>query len=307
MRVAVIDLGTNTFNLLIADLDSDGHPEPVFKTRIPVRMGEKINDGIITDEAYHRGINAIKEFKSAIETYFAQHAAAFATSAIRSSTNGKAFCKEIEEATGIQVNIIDGEREAELIYYGVSRALDLGTKPSLILDIGGGSNEFIIGNKKNILWKKSFNLGIARLLNKFNPRDPLSSEEHQVIRAYLKEELAELFSAVNDFPVTELIGASGSFETFADIAAKNFRDDPDWDTTTEFRFRDDEFDRVFNRLLYSSKQERKDIDGMLEMRSDMIVLAAILVDLVVKEFDLKKIRVSDYSLQEGVLYSILKN
>lgn len=307
MRVAVIDLGTNTFNLLIAEVAAGSKPQQVFRTRIPVRFGDKINEGFIDNKAYQRGIAAIKEFHVQLEKYKPQRAEAFATSAIRSSVNGKEFCDDVTELTGITVNVINGEQEAELIYYGVKSALEIGKEPSLILDIGGGSNEFIIGNKDEIFWKKSFNLGIARLLSKFKPSDPIQESELTQVIEFLETELDELFMAVKKFPVKELIGASGSFETFAELAAVNFRNRFEWLNGSEFIFNEGEYGKVFAMLLHSTKQDRSAMRGMLEMRSDMIVLAGILVDLIIRKCNLQKIRVSDYSLQEGALFEILKS
>jgi exopolyphosphatase / guanosine-5'-triphosphate,3'-diphosphate pyrophosphatase len=307
MRVAIIDLGTNTFNLIIADLDSGGKPVLVFKTREPVKLGDKINEGTISPEAYQRGLKAVTDFKSIITSYDVQRAEAFGTSAIRSAGNGNDFCKDIERLTGISIQVIDGDKEAEYIYMGVREAVKLSEEPVLILDIGGGSNELIIASKTKIFWKQSFNLGIARLLQKFSPSDPITDEELNRVTEFIKKELAPLFEAVNKYPVNELIGASGSFETFAELASIKAKRKFDLNDTTEFNFADGEFQTIHNDLLYSTRADRAQMKGMLEMRADMIVLASIFVDVVVKACNIRKIRVSDYALKEGAMYSILKN
>jgi exopolyphosphatase/guanosine-5'-triphosphate,3'-diphosphate pyrophosphatase len=262
---------------------------------------------MISKEAYDRGIKAIIEFNSILKEYKADKTEAFGTSAIRSATNGHEFCNEIHKLTGIRINVIAGDEEAEYIYKGVREAVSLTDEPVLILDIGGGSNELIIANKETIFWKQSFNLGIARLLQKFDPSDPITQEEIGSITSFIKEELSPLFDAVSKYPVSELVGASGSFETFAELAAIKGKREFDLNKSPEWKFNDGELDQIHNDLLYTTRAERADMKGLLEMRADMIVLASLFVDIVVKTCGIRTIRVSDYALKEGAMYSILKN
>lgn len=306
MRIAVIDLGTNTFNLFIADIDNACKPSAVYKTRIPVRLGDRINDAVISPEAYERGLSAVLEFYSSLKEYKVERALAFGTSAIRSAVNGAAFCKDIKSTTGIDVTVIDGNEEAEYIYEGVREAVSIGEVPVLILDIGGGSNELIIANNDRIFWKKSFNLGIARLLQLFQPSEPLTPDEEKKIRAYLKKELEPLRDAIQEYPVCELIGASGSFETFAELSARKVDKDFHWDGRTEYIFSEGEYERVAMELMGTTREERLEMEGMMSIRADMIVLASVFVNVVLEECNIRKIRVSDYALKEGALFRVLK-
>ncbi len=306
MRVAIIDLGTNTFNLFIADLNADGKPEAVFKTRTPVRLGDRINDAIISSEAYERGLESVEYFSVILKKHHAERVLAFGTSAIRSATNGKQFCDDVRSRTGIDVMIIDGNEEAEYIYRGVREAVSMNDEKVLILDIGGGSNELIIANHDTIFWKKSFNLGIARLLQLFSPDDPLPKDQEENIKAYLRKELQPLTEAVKLFPVTELIGASGSFETFAELSAKKKDSSFKWNGHTEYTFCEGEYEEVYSDLVGTKKEERLVMEGMLSMRADMIVLAGVFVNVVLEECGIRKMRVSDYALKEGALFRILK-
>ena len=166
-RIAIIDLGTNTFHLLIADTDGTTI-QPVYAEKVPVRIGEGgINLGFISEEACERALLAMKAFKAKIEAFETSKSYATATSAFRNAQNGAALAKTIEEATSIAITIISGNREAELIYFGVKEALQLGEEKALIVDIGGGSVEFIIANEHTLFWKESFEIGGQRLMDLF--------------------------------------------------------------------------------------------------------------------------------------------
>ena len=151
--VAVMDLGTNTFHLLIARGDA-ANPEELFHTTVPVKLGEGgINSGIIQPAAYQRGIETMLNFSARIKEFTAERVSAIATSALRSASNGRDFIDEVRGRTGIAIETINGDREAQYIYEGVKAGHCLTAKNSLILDIGGGSVEFILGNIDRILLK----------------------------------------------------------------------------------------------------------------------------------------------------------
>jgi len=171
--VAVMDLGTNTFHLLIAQGDA-ANPEELYHTTVPVRLGEGgINNGIIQPAAYKRGVDTLVQFSEKIAEFKAERVSAMATSALRSASNGKDFIEEVRAKTGIEIETISGDREAKYIYEGVKAGKCLTKQNSLILDIGGGSVEFILGNEEEIIWKRSFEIGAARMLDKFHKIDPI--------------------------------------------------------------------------------------------------------------------------------------
>lgn len=146
-RIAIIDMGTNTFHLLIADVNDTGFT-PIHRERVAVRIGKGgISHGLITPDAQERALSTLLSFKALLEQFHVGQVYATATSAIRNAKNGKALADKIEEVTGIAIRIISGDEEAKFIYYGVKNALDLGKEASVIMDIGGGSVEFVIDRK----------------------------------------------------------------------------------------------------------------------------------------------------------------
>jgi exopolyphosphatase / guanosine-5'-triphosphate,3'-diphosphate pyrophosphatase len=305
MRLAVIDLGTNTFNLLVAEKKHD-KVKILFNEKEPVKLGEGgINSGIIKSKAYQRGIIAFEKWVSVAKKLEAEKIYALATSAVRSAQNGKEFTSEIYKKTGIKVHIINGEQEAALIFNGVLKACPLGLENVLVMDIGGGSTEFIIGNKNGILWKKSYQLGVARLLEKFNPHEPIQTKEINAIEQYLKENLSGLWNAIEKFKCKILIGSSGSFDTFADLILQSRKPIGILGNKKKFTFNLEDFFGIHQQLLAKTKAQRMKMPGMLEMRVDMIVLASLCCSLVLKTSGIKKMKLSTFSLKEGAFYEII--
>lgn len=306
MKIAIIDLGTNTFNLLIVEINSDHTYKHLFQTKISVKLGEGgINKAIIAPVPFQRGIDAIRSYKKIIEEYKVEKVVAFATSAIRSASNGSEFVEQVKDATDIDVHVISGDKEAELIYCGVRDAVEMNGETSLIIDIGGGSTEFIIANKNKIFWKQSFLLGAARLLELFDPSDPITDNEVSELTEYLQIELQSLFEAVKKYPVVELIGSSGSFDSLAEIIAHRFYSPHILDDRTEYTFNLDDCEAIYDSILKSTKEERLKMKGLVAMRVDMMVISSILVNFIVTSFEIKKMRLSTYSLKEGILYQLM--
>jgi exopolyphosphatase/guanosine-5'-triphosphate,3'-diphosphate pyrophosphatase len=307
MRIAIIDLGTNTFNILIVETDASNSYKQIFQTKIAVKLGEGgINKGYIAPIPFQRGIDALVQYKLVLHDYSVEKVFAFATSAIRSANNGNEFVSIAKQKANIEIQVISGDKEAELIYYGVRSAVKMTNETSLIIDIGGGSTEFIIANKEQVFWKQSFLLGAARLLERFNPSDPITDQEIEDVKTYLKQELQPLFEAVKKHPITELIGSSGSFDSLAEMIAHRFYTPSILENKTEYNFKIDDCSAIYDIIIKSTKAERTAMKGLVQMRVDMMVISSILVHFVVAEFEIEKMRLSTYSLKEGVLHDVLK-
>ena len=300
MKVAIIDMGTNTFHLLIAEV-RDHDFVILFKEKLSVKIGEGgISKGLITKEATQRALKALSRFKEVIKAEGVDRAYATATSAIRNAKNGKELTERIYHELEIEVRIISGDEEAETIYYGVKKAVPLTDEIVLIMDIGGGSIEFIIGNNAEILWKRSFEIGGQRLIDRFHKHDPISSEEIARLEAYLGENLGPLFQAFETFKPTTLIGSSGTFDTLADIymLANKMEKNP---LDTELPFTLKAFEGIYEKMITLNRAERMLVPGMIEMRVDMIVVACVLINFVIDKMRISDIKVSSYALKEGVL------
>ncbi|RVU02665.1 exopolyphosphatase [Mucilaginibacter limnophilus] len=304
-RVAVMDLGTNTFHLLITEGTVD-NLNILIHEHVGVKLGEGgINKGYIHADAYKRGIDTMVAFQNEIERYNAAEVRAIATSALRNASNGQDFVNEVQQLTGIQIETINGDREAELIYQGIKAAGCLNNGLSLIMDIGGGSVEFILGDYKQIVWKQSFEIGAARLMDKFHKIDPIPNKAIYELNRYLENNLDDLFSAVDGKQIDTLIGSSGSYETFAELTEMNKGHAFDLNTIKNYSFNTQELVNITDWLVSSSHQERKTHDGIDAIRVDMIVVASLITRFVMDKLDIKQVAMSTYSLKEGVLAEML--
>jgi exopolyphosphatase/guanosine-5'-triphosphate,3'-diphosphate pyrophosphatase len=302
-KVAVIDLGTNTFHLLLAEWDGRRY-RIIRRESVAAKIGVGgITRGIIVEEGISRALEALKIFKAIIEEESIGRILAFGTSAFRNAQNGKAVAAQILQQTGIEVNIISGDQEADYIYKGIREAIPLGEETSLIIDIGGGSVEFIIGNSHEVFWKHSFEIGGQRLLERFHQRDPIPPEEVKKLNDYLSDALEPLLEQIGKWKPSVLIGSSGTFDTLSDIHCARYGllqqpDAPETPLTLP------SFYETFALLLVKDRAGRLLIPGMIEMRVDMIVVACCLVKFLLDHHTFGSIRVSSYSLKEGVLASL---
>ena len=305
-KIAVIDLGTNTFHILIACTEADT-VEVLHREKVAVKIGEGgINDQIIIEEAQARAITALRHFKKVADAYGTDEIYATATSAIRNASNRDEITNRIYEETGIHVKVISGEEEAELIYGGVKKAMHLSNSKSLIIDIGGGSVEFIIADDRQSYYKQSFEIGAQRMLDLFHHHDPILPEEVARLQNYLEKNLRPLSQAVALLKPDTLIGSSGSFDTLSDIYC-NLNSILRDEEATEYPLTIDSFFHIYQELLQKNRKERLQIPGMIPLRVDMIVVACGLIDFILKSYPITNIRVSAYALKEGLLNKVIQS
>lgn len=301
--LAAIDLGTNTFNLTFAEIKSKDDVQIKEKYKEMVRLGEGgISKGEISKEAFERGINALKKFKKIIDARGTNKIIALATSAIRSAKNGKEFIQTAKAQTNIHIRVINGNEEAALIYEGIKHAVHLDKEEVLMIDIGGGSVEFIVANANSAKLIRSINIGAQRLLDGFVKSDPISNGEIKSLRQHLNHELKELLSEIQEFNIKTIIGSSGSFETLGQIIAH--RQKKDITTINEFAFTLQDFKQTFEQIIKFNTDKRLEIPGMDKQRVDMIVPGSILIDFVVSHLPtVQTFKVSSYALKEGMIYN----
>ncbi len=304
MRAAVIDLGTNTFHLIIADL-SAGNGELIYKTNVPVKLGEgRINENIIIPAAFERGIQTLEGFAATIKLHEVDVVKATATSAVRNAQNGRDFVATARQRTEIDITIIDGDTEAALIYKAV-QATGMINSCSLVMDIGGGSTEFIICTPKEVLWKKSYDIGAARLMQAYFKSDPISEADKSAIYHHLAEETGELFQACEQYRPQHLIGSAGAFETFAGMLmiAQHAPTKEVRSGAIDFM----QYLQLAGRLIASTHEQRLHMEGLIPLRVDMIVIAAMLVNFVLENTGIKALSVSTNDLKMGVLAELKAN
>jgi exopolyphosphatase / guanosine-5'-triphosphate,3'-diphosphate pyrophosphatase len=306
-RHAVIDLGTNTFHLLIADAWPDGSYHTLFRESRPAKIGKGgIDRGILTDEGMERALVVLHYFGQKLAEFDVDPGAvqAIGTSAIRVARNQADFVARVQTETGIPIRVVSGHEEAGLIYAGIRAAGALDDQTALVVDIGGGSVEFILGTRERVFWQQSFEIGGQRLLERFMPDPSLAISPVAVRRLlpdFFREALLPLQNAVHQYPPSVLVGSSGSFDTLVDLWYWHERGH--WPPSDEptFNLPVAEFYRSYQLLLAGNQAERMALPGMIELRVDMIVVAVVLIDYLLTTFGLTQIRTSTWSLKEGVL------
>ncbi|KEO75006.1 Ppx/GppA phosphatase family protein [Anditalea andensis] len=304
-KAAVIDMGTNTFHLLLVELHENSF-KTIYKEKIAVRLGQGgISKKIIAADAMKRAFHTLEHFSNLIKGEGVKEIFAFATSAVRNAENGDEFVISIKKRFGIHVNVINGTEEAHMIYEGIRFSESLDENTSLMMDIGGGSVEFIIGNKTDAFWKQSFEIGGQRMLDLFHYHDPILPEETAKLNIYLEDKLRDLIQAIHHYGPNQLVGASGTFDTlsdiyFADLNVKKSKSEKVFHLPTK------EFEIIAAKLTSLDKQGRLDLPGMIPMRVDMIVVASLLISYILKFVPATELVCSNYALKEGAIAQLIK-
>jgi len=302
--IAVLDLGTNTFHLLIADLNEDRSINEIFVEKKHVKLGEGgITEGKIAAAAFSRGLEAMQGFKRVIDQHKVTEVYGTGTAALRTAANGQDFVDQVKALTGISINIIDGDKEASLIYRGVSQAVDIRGN-AVIMDIGGGSVEFIFCDDRNVQFKKSYPIGAARLMALFHKSDPINADDIFSLHKHLEEQLADLKNNLLIYKPETLIGSAGAFETFADLAIRKFGL-TDRTGKSGYSIEKTQLQSIIGDIILSTHEERAADDQISPVRVDMIVTAAVLTSYILAHAHVSEVMLSIYALKEGLLYEKL--
>ncbi len=303
MKVAIFDLGTHVFNLLISDI-SLGKCKIIRVVKMPSFIGSGgFSSGLLSPQTIQSSVEVFGKLMKEIETSGgADLIKAFATSAIRDARNGSDFTKIIKQEFDVEVETISGDREAELTYKGIRESVFLYNEKVLMCDIGGGSNELIIADKDKIYWKESFNLGVVRLKELFNPDDPILERQIEDIESYLEKTLYNLWTACKQYKPVFMIGSSGSFDTLRELL---YTDD---DGSLPARELDmEKLSALHEILIKSTREERMQMQRMTPFRVDYMVLGSIFVQLVLKRCNILELYQSSYSLKEGFMAELAES
>ena len=303
-KIAVIDCGTNTFNLLIASLNKDGLDIHLKKKRV-VKLAQDFSNKLINDKATLRALKAMHYYKGLINDAKIPSNAIYCvgTSAIREAKNQIDFIREVYLATKIKIQPISGLQEATYIFKGILQEQIFSDECVLIMDIGGGSVEFILSKGRKIIWKKSFPIGAAKILNRIQPHFPFENSEVKAISTLFYSELSELISAIEKYQPRILVGSSGSFDSLISIRNKLFLKESIQDQNNHLKV--STFQMIFNDLVKKDYPALLKTPGLLRMRAKMIVPSIMLIKFVLQKMGKTEIIVSKYSLKEGLAFSQL--
>lgn len=304
--LAAIDVGTNSIHMVVVKVQPS---IPAFsiidREKETVRLGDREKEtGRLTTEAMERAIAALKRGKEIAKSLGAEEIVAVATSAVREAPNGHAFLAQVEEETGLVVDLISGAEEARRIYLGVLSGMEFNNQPHIMIDIGGGSTELILGDGHEPRTLSSTKVGAVRLTAEFVNTDPISSSEFHYLQAYvrgmLERSVDELLAHLRPGERPRMVGTSGTIETLAEIHAREkLGMVPTPLNGYQFSLKD--LREMVNRFRKLNYAERSAIPGMSDRRSEIIVAGAVILQEAMSLLGLESITICERALREGVV------
>jgi exopolyphosphatase/guanosine-5'-triphosphate,3'-diphosphate pyrophosphatase len=281
-RIAALDLGTNSFHVVIVDIYPDGSFRIIDKLKEMVILAEKGLKHRLSDEAMERGISALKKIKILCDSQGVEQIIAYATSAIREAENGGEFIQRMIDEVQIKAHAISGKKEAELIGHAIQYAVSIGDKPVLMVDIGGGSVEFILADRQQFFYSSSKKVGVARMAAAFVDHDPITKEEIRKLRAHFENELKDLFEALKDHDIDTIIGSSGTMENIAEMIA-NEQSISSSLTLNELTYSVKDYKKFHKKFIKLNREERLKQKGLEEKRVDIIAPGLVLLDFLIEK------------------------
>ncbi|RDH50452.1 Ppx/GppA phosphatase family protein [Fischerella thermalis] len=304
--IAAIDLGTNSLHMVIVRIEAT---LPAFsiigREKETVRLGDRdLVTGCLKAEVIERAIACLRRFQEVAKTLNAETIIAVATSAVREAPNGKEFLHKVEAELGLSIDLISGPEEARRFYLGVLSGMEFNNQPHVIVDIGGGSTEIILGDSHQARTLTSTKIGAVRLTNELINTDPISNAEFQYLQAYargmLERSVEEVLANLEFGEHPRLVGTSGTIETLAVINAREKLGFVP-STLNGYQFSLKDLREWVNRLRKMTNVERATIPGMPEKRSEVILAGAIILQEAMNLLGLESITVCERALREGVI------
>jgi len=297
-KAAAIDLGSNTFHLVIFE-KKDGRITELYRKRHHVFLS-KGGVKTILDESLAKAKSAILDFKSALQLIPCDHVGIIGTAALRKASNGGELKTYIESELNTPVQVISGEREAELISKGVLWELKERAQNGIIMDIGGGSVEFIHLLNGQVKWLQSFPLGVGILHSTFPHEEPIQLQTVNSIKEFIVQNAQELLRHVQENDINHLIGCSGSFELIPAISQGKY---PPAESFENIQLED--FFSIRDQIFNCDLEERKNIPGLPPVRAELVVVAFILMDFIIEKLGITEISISKYAVKEGLISELL--
>ncbi len=295
---AAIDLGTNTFHMIIVDIHN-GRPKVVFRKRHFVKLAYQSFERI-EEEAMDRGVEAILDFKEAIDRFNITKYKAYATSIFRIATNGKEYIELLKEKSGLDIDIISGKDEAKLIFYGAKMAGTLSAGYNLIVDIGGGSVEFILCDGEKMIFENSYQIGILKLFHEFEKGRPQDKNSLLEIEKFLEKTTNDLQKVISAYKINSLVGTAGSFDVLRN--SMNYMN-----KGRSFDISPNDFYDIFDSVALTSIEDRWEISWIPRERKKLIVYAFAIIDFALKLSKAKVLRITSYSMKEGMIWELIND
>jgi exopolyphosphatase / guanosine-5'-triphosphate,3'-diphosphate pyrophosphatase len=308
-NLAAIDVGSNSFHLIVVQVKNDGNFEIIDSEREVIRLAEGSSGNIkhIKPVAIERALATLRNFKAIADSYNAK-VRAVATSAVREAYNRNEFIEEVFNKTGIEIEVINGYEEARLIYLGAMKAVPIYNKKALIIDVGGGSTEFLVGYKGKSNFAISLKLGAVRLTEKFFPDYELSNSRIKECRKWVEIEFFQVANTISKLGFSSCVGTSGTV-TAAGMLIDSMRKGNSNNSfvPNNFEFTKKELDKVTEDILDKKHfEKRKKIFGLDAKRADILPAGMIILSTIFDLLHLDKMVISGYALREGIIIDSLQ-
>jgi exopolyphosphatase / guanosine-5'-triphosphate,3'-diphosphate pyrophosphatase len=301
MNLAAIDIGTNSIHMIIVKVTSKQTFEVLVQEKEMVKLGVGVfANKMLSENAFNTGIETISRYVQLADEYGVEHIITAATSATREAKNGREFLDRLIQDIGLSPQLISGKEESRLIFSAVKRAIDLQETNALVIDIGGGSTEAVIGNKDAVLFKSSMKLGVLRLLDKVGDQGILSKEKQEDLRDHIKGIAEKVLSETKSIGFSRVIGTSGSIRALGEAALlMNKKGSLSSINAETVKVKD--IEKITAKLLSLPPEKRSEIPGINENRIDAIHLGGLLLVELLKLAEVKELTLSDASLREGLI------
>ncbi len=307
MKVAAIDIGTNSIHMVVVRIDRTPSFEVVDREKEMIKLGrERLKDGKLTKGAMDLGISVLTRMKKLSVAHGCQYLIAAATSAVRDAKNRQEFLRRVEEEVGIRVRVLSGEEEAELIFRAVRDGTDLTDKKALVIDLGGGSTEFIVGNNFGAHMRESLQLGVIRMTDEFSDDErELSAKRYKLLAKEVRRLAGGSVERARAIGFDEVIGTSGTFKAIGDLlrAPDSI---PVGEATHVAPLHFEEIDELTRRLQHLDVRARAQLNGMNPMRADNIAVGATIVRELMLMAGVDRIQVSNRALRDGLVLEIVR-
>lgn len=306
MRLAAIDIGTNSVHMIVVQVRPDLSFEVIDREKEMVRLGAGGLDGRrLTDAAMEAALEALAKFRRLADSHEVDEIVAGATSATREAENGGDFLAAIARRTGIEARVISGPEEARLIHLAAGYGVDLKGRSGVVVDVGGGSVEITLGTPTTARLAKSFKAGVIRLTERFVRSDPLEPRDERRLVKYIKGEIGDHIAAIRRRGYHRVIGTSGTVLSLGALAAADVGLSAAGDLRN-LRIPAKAFHRLRKRLVQMDQKERLELPGLDPRRADLSVAGSILFDTILDTLGADEFALCDLALREGLVLDYIQ-
>jgi exopolyphosphatase / guanosine-5'-triphosphate,3'-diphosphate pyrophosphatase len=301
VRIAALDLGSNSFHLLVADAHPDGTFEPLVTERVTLRLADVVaRQGRIGQAGSDEAVEVVRRFRALAESVDAEEIVACGTSALRDADDSAKVVDHIESETGVRVGVISGQEEARLIFAAVRASVVIDPAPALALDLGGGSLELMVGDQGGLAWSRSVKLGAARLTAELVRSDPPSGGDLRRLTRRLSSVLTPLAADIASYGPRMVVGSSGTLCALVRMAAAR-RTGAVPPTVNQLPVRRKDLLAVHEQVLSLSAAERQRLPGVDARRADLLPAGSALLTMVMELCGLDELVGCEWAMREGIV------